>query len=31
MTIIGYRQPVSKPDTLIHLLAYKDSAARDAA
>ena len=31
MTIIGYWQPVSKPDTLIYLLAYKDGAARDAA
>lgn len=31
MTIIGYWQPVAKPDTLIYLLAYKDGAARDAA
>jgi hypothetical protein len=31
MTIIGYWQPVTKPDTLIYLLAYKDGAARDAA
>jgi hypothetical protein len=31
MTIIGYWQPVSKPDTLIYILAYKDNAARDAA
>ena len=30
MTIIGYWQPVTKPDTLIYLLAYKDGAARDA-
>jgi hypothetical protein len=30
MTIIGYWQPVSKPDTLIYILAYKDNAARDA-
>ena len=30
MTIIGYWQPVAKPDTLIYLLAYKDNAARDA-
>jgi len=30
MTIIGYWQPVAKPDTLIYLLAYKDGAARDA-
>ena len=29
MTIIGYWQPVAKPDTLIYLLAYKDNAARD--
>ena len=31
MTIIGYWQPVSKPNTLIYILAYKDAAARDAA
>jgi hypothetical protein len=31
MTIIGYWQPVSKHDTLIYLLAYKDGVARDAA
>jgi hypothetical protein len=31
MTIIGYWQPVTKPDTLVYLLAYKDAAARDAA
>jgi hypothetical protein len=31
MTIIGYWQPVAKPDTLIYILAYKDAAARDAA
>jgi len=31
MTIIGYWQPVTKPNTLIYLLAYKDGAARDAA
>jgi hypothetical protein len=30
MTIVGYWQPVTKPDTLIYLLAYKDGAARDA-
>ena len=30
MTIIGYWQPVAKPDTLIYILAYKDAAARDA-
>jgi len=30
MTIIGYWQPVAKPDTLIYMLAYKDGAARDA-
>jgi hypothetical protein len=31
MTIIGYWQPVTKKDTLIYILAYKDAAARDAA
>ena len=31
MTIIGYWQPVTKPNTLVYLLAYKDGAARDAA
>jgi hypothetical protein len=31
MTIIGYWQPVTKRDTLIYVLAYKDGAARDAA
>jgi hypothetical protein len=31
MTIIGYWQPVAKPDTLVYLLAYKNGAARDAA
>jgi hypothetical protein len=31
MTIVGYWQPVAKPNTLIYLLAYKDAAARDAA
>ena len=31
MTIIGYWQPVTKRDTLIYILAYKDGAARDAA
>jgi hypothetical protein len=31
MTIVGYWQPVTKRDTLIYLLAYKDGAARDAA
>jgi hypothetical protein len=30
MTIVGYWQPVAKPDTLIYILAYKDAAARDA-
>ncbi len=29
MTIIGFWQPLSKPDTLIYLMAYKDNAARD--
>ena len=31
MTIVGYWQPVAKPNTLIYLLAYKDGVARDAA
>jgi hypothetical protein len=31
MDIVGFWQPVAKPDTLIYLLAYKDGAARDAA
>ena len=31
MTIVGYWQPVTKPDTLIYILAYRDGAARDAA
>ena len=30
-TVIGYWQPVAKPDTLIYMLAFKDAAARDAA
>jgi hypothetical protein len=30
MTVVGYWQPVAKPDTLIYILAYKDAAARDA-
>jgi len=31
MTIVGFWQPVTKPETLMYLLAYKDAAARDAA
>jgi NIPSNAP len=31
MTIIGYWQPVAKPNVLIYILAYKDAKARDAA
>ena len=31
MDIIGYWQPVTKPNQLIYILAYKDAAARDAA
>ena len=31
MTVIGYWQPLAKPDTLVYMLAYKDAAARDAA
>ena len=30
MTIIGFWQAVTKRDTMIYLLAYKDAAARDA-
>ena len=31
MTVIGYWQPLARPNALIYLLAYKDAAARDAA
>ncbi len=31
MTIVGFWQPVTKRDTLVYMLAYKDAAARDAA
>ena len=31
MTVIGYWQPVAKPNVLIYILAYKDANARDAA
>jgi hypothetical protein len=31
MTVVGYWQPVSKPNVLIYILAYKDGKARDAA
>ena len=31
MTNIGYWQPVSKPNVLVYMLAYKDAAARDEA
>ena len=31
MTIVGYWQPLAKPNTLVYMLAYKDAAARDAA
>jgi hypothetical protein len=31
MTVVGFWQPVAKPDQLIYILAYKDAAARDAA
>jgi NIPSNAP protein len=31
MTIVGFWQPVTKSNTLIYLLAYKDAAARDVA
>ena len=30
MEVVGFWQPVSKPDTLIYVLAYKDAATRDA-
>jgi hypothetical protein len=30
MTIVGFWQPLTKPDTMIYLMAYKDGAARDA-
>jgi hypothetical protein len=30
MTIIGYWQPLTKPNVLVYMLAYKDAAARDA-
>jgi hypothetical protein len=30
MTIVGYWQPVDKPNVLIYILAYKDNMARDA-
>jgi hypothetical protein len=30
MTIVAFWQPLTKPDTLIYLMAYKDGAARDA-
>src|SRR4051794_21382372 len=30
MTIVGFWQPVAKPDQLIYILSYKDAAARDA-
>ena len=31
MTVIGYWQPLAKPNTLVYMLAYKDAPARDAA
>ena len=31
MTVVGYWQPVTKPNVLIYILAYKDGKARDAA
>jgi hypothetical protein len=31
MTMIGFWIPVTKPNTIVYLLAYKDAAARDAA
>jgi hypothetical protein len=29
MTIVGFWQPVTKPNVLVYILAYKDAAARD--
>lgn len=29
--VVGFWQPVNKPDTIVYLLVYKDAAARDAA
>jgi hypothetical protein len=31
MTVIGYWQPLARPNALVYLLAYKDGTARDAA
>jgi hypothetical protein len=31
MTVVGFWQPVARPDQLIYILAFKDGAARDAA
>jgi hypothetical protein len=31
MTIVGFWQPVSKPNVLVYILAYRDAAARDKA
>lgn len=31
MTVVGYWQPLAKPNTLVYMLAYKDATARDAA
>ena len=31
MTMVGFWIPVTKPDTIVYLLAFKDAAARDAA
>lgn len=31
MTIIGFWQPVARPDQLVYILAYRDAAARDSA
>jgi hypothetical protein len=30
MTVVGFWQPVAKPDTLIYILVFKDAATRDA-
>jgi hypothetical protein len=31
MTVIGFWQPVARPDQLVYILAYRDAAARDSA
>ena len=31
MTVVGFWQPVARPDQLVYILAYRDAAARDSA